>query len=150
VVDEIENMNYKLAGCCHPVPGDAIFGFVTVARGITIHREDCPNASSMKERYPYRVLPARWRDREEKSNFRTDIYIKGADREGVLSEVTKVISSYAGIVSINLKSIGRHFQGKITVMLHDRKQVRALVKKLSQHRDIVDVYRVGDINQNQV
>ena len=150
VVDEIENMNYKLAGCCHPVPGDAIFGFVTVARGITIHREDCPNASSMKERYPYRVLPARWRNREEKSNFRTDIYIKGADREGVLSEVTKVISSYAGIVSINLKSIGRHFQGKITVMLHDRKQVRALVKKLSQHRDIVDVYRVGDINQNQV
>ncbi len=144
VVDEIENVNYKLAKCCHPVPGDSIFGFVTVARGITIHRNNCPNAMSMKQRYPYRVIPARWRHKEEKANFRIDLYIKGTDREGVLSEVTKIISTYAGLVSVNLKSIGRHFQGKITVQLFDKHQLKKLIKKLSEHRDVIEVYRVGE------
>ena len=119
-------------------------GFVTVARGITIHRRSCPNAKSMKERYPYRILPAQWKARELQENFRADIFVKGIDKEGIVSELTKIISSNLVLVSINVKSIGRHFQGKITVQISNQSQLNDLINKISSIKEIIDVYRVGN------
>ena len=65
--NNLKNLNYKLAQCCNPVFGDSIFGFVSIKEGIKIHRKNCPNAPQMKERFPYRVIKARWRD-EAKAN----------------------------------------------------------------------------------
>lgn len=56
----VKNVDYNLSKCCNPQPGDPIFAFVSVLKGIRIHRIDCPNATDIRERYPYRVLPARW------------------------------------------------------------------------------------------
>ena len=60
-VDQIDHINYKFAKCCNPIPGDRIFGFVTVTKGITIHRNSCKNAANMKSRYIYRIIPSQWK-----------------------------------------------------------------------------------------
>ena len=60
IEDKVEGLDYKLSKCCNPVPGDSIFGFVTISEGIKIHRTACPNAHNMLARYPYRVISARW------------------------------------------------------------------------------------------
>lgn len=56
----VKNVDYNLSRCCNPQPGDPIFGFISVTKGIRIHRCDCPNADNIRERYPYRMIPARW------------------------------------------------------------------------------------------
>ncbi|MBO7455528.1 MAG: bifunctional (p)ppGpp synthetase/guanosine-3',5'-bis(diphosphate) 3'-pyrophosphohydrolase, partial [Paludibacteraceae bacterium] len=60
----VKNVDYALAKCCNPQPGDPIFGFISVLKGIRIHHCDCPNAINMRERFPYRVIPARWKERK--------------------------------------------------------------------------------------
>lgn len=144
VVDELNHVNYKLGKCCNPVPGDKIFGFVTVAKGITIHRHICPNAPSMRARYPYRILPAQWKTKEDNENFRAEIFIKGVDKDGVLSEITKIISNHVGLVSININSIGRYFQGKISVLIQNQSQLNTLINSLSSKKEILEVFRVGN------
>lgn len=143
IIDENDYLNYKLAACCHPVPGDAIFGFVTVSKGITIHREDCPNSKSLTEHYPYRILPAKWKRPEEQNRFRAELYIKGWDRPGVMSEITKIISSQASLLQLNMHSIGKYFQGKITVGIQDAGQLKDLISKLTAQKDLLEIYRIG-------
>jgi guanosine-3',5'-bis(diphosphate) 3'-pyrophosphohydrolase len=142
IVDETDQLTYKLARCCHPVPGDMIFGFVTIARGITIHRNTCPNAKSMKERYPYRILPAKWKSKEEPKNFRTQLFIKGMDREGVLSDIAQIVSAQAVLLQVNISSVGRFFQGKITVGIKENAQIQLLQSQLLKHQDVSECYRV--------
>ncbi|OIP02079.1 MAG: hypothetical protein AUJ98_02210 [Bacteroidetes bacterium CG2_30_33_31] len=141
VVDELTNVNYRLARCCNPIPGDAIFGFVTVAKGISIHRADCTNSISMHERYLYRILPAKWKNNEEKENFRAELFIKGFDKEGVVSDITKIISLNGNLISINLNTIGRNFQGKVVVLVHDSNQLTQLLKSLLNHHEVIEVFR---------
>src|SRR5690606_19961635 len=88
VIDNnLKNVNYKLAQCCNPVFGDSIYGFVTIREGIKIHRNSCPNAPQMKERFPYRIIKAKWRDTTNKSSFLTSLHISGIDEEGIVSEI---------------------------------------------------------------
>ena len=87
VIDErINNIEYKLGRCCNPIKGDDIFGFVTINAGITIHRSDCPNARRMRERYPYRVMEARWRD-DAVGAFRVTVAITAADIPGLATTI---------------------------------------------------------------
>jgi len=66
VVDmNVKNVDYRIASCCQPRPGDPIFGFISVTKGIRIHHLNCPNATYMRERYPYRLIPARWKDKDK-------------------------------------------------------------------------------------
>ena len=60
----VKNVDFNLSKCCNPQPGDPIFAFVSVTKGIRIHRIDCPNAENIREHYPYRMLPARWAKKE--------------------------------------------------------------------------------------
>lgn len=113
IIDEsINNIVYKLAKCCNPIKGDDIFGFVTVASGITIHRSDCPNAKRMREQYPYRVIEAKWRDNATGA-FRATLLITASDTQGLASSITDTISHS---LKLNLRTISISSRGDGTAM----------------------------------
>lgn len=92
IIDEkIDNIEYKFGRCCNPIKGDSVFGFITINAGITIHRNDCPNARRMRERYPYRVMEARWRE-DAQGAFRVTIGISAADIPGLATTIMDVAS----------------------------------------------------------
>lgn len=143
VIDQLDNINFSLAKCCHPIPGDKIFGFVTVSKGISIHRSNCPNASDMKQRYPYRIISTLWKAKKEKSNFRAELFVKGIDNTGIYGEISTLISHQLGIhiLSINLNSNGNEFQGKLVIKIFDLEQLEIIIKSISELRGVIEVYR---------
>ena len=96
-----DKLDYKLSNCCNPIPGDEVFGFVTIGEGIKIHKKDCPNAISMQSNYAYRIMQAKWIDSSEQE-FRAILKITGMDTMGITNELTKVISNQ---MSVNIQSI---------------------------------------------
>src|SRR5690606_1139845 len=84
--EENEKLDYKLASCCNPIPGDEVFGFVTVAEGIKVHKKNCPNALSLQSNYAYRIIQAKWVD-STKQEFTASIIISGIDHMGLVNEV---------------------------------------------------------------
>ncbi len=142
-IDQLDNVNYSLAKCCNPIPGDSIFGFVTVSKGISIHRSKCPNAKDMKSRYPYRVIPCQWKKKKEKTNFRAEIFISGIDKTGIYSEISSLISKQMGIhiLNINLNGDGHYFQGKVTVNVYDTEQLETILHNLQNTEGIKEAYR---------
>ena len=145
VIDQLDNINYNLAKCCHPIPGDEIFGFVTVSKGITIHRKNCPNAKDLKERYPYRIIPSLWKQKENKLNFKAEIFIKGIDQTGFIAELSNMINNKLGIsiLNINFNSNGAEFQGKVIVKVYNLEELRTLILELGSINSIIEVYRAG-------
>lgn len=146
VIDNhLKNVNYKLAQCCNPVFGDPIFGFVTIKDGIKIHRRNCPNAPSMKERFPYRVIKARWRETTDtgKNSFLASLYVSGIDEPGIVSEMTHVIAKDTGTVlrSINVDSDKGKFEGQLKVLVYNLEHLEFLVHRLKKIKGIVSVTR---------
>lgn len=143
VVDNLENINYNLAKCCNPIIGDNIFGFVTVSKGISIHRNKCPNAKDLKERYPYRVIPAVWKKSSVKHNFRAELQINGTDSDGIIAELTNVLHTTLNvpILSINMNSNGKEFSGKLVVRVHDKEQLHNVIEILNQLNIVGTVFR---------
>jgi len=143
IIDQLDNVNYNLAKCCNPIPGDKIFGFVTVSKGISIHRKNCPNAKNMKSRYPYRFIPCRWKQKETRQNFRADVFISGIDKTGIYSEISTLISKQMGIhiLNINFNSDGQLFQGKITLKVYDTQQLESVLQLLQNISGIKEAYR---------
>ncbi|MBN1651853.1 MAG: bifunctional (p)ppGpp synthetase/guanosine-3',5'-bis(diphosphate) 3'-pyrophosphohydrolase [Bacteroidales bacterium] len=142
-VDQIDHINYKFAKCCNPIPGDRIFGFVTVTKGITIHRNTCKNAANLKERFHYRIIPAQWKSQKHKLNFKTTVIIQGNDEVGLLNKVTQVISNdlRINIMSSNFKSEGGNFIGQIKVFVHNVEHLDLLLEKLKTITGVEHVYR---------
>ena len=144
VIDNnLKDINYKLAQCCNPVFGDTIFGFVTINEGIKIHRNSCPNAPQMKERFPYRVIKAKWRDTTSKSSFLTTLYISGVDEIGIVTEITHVIAKDIGVQmrSINIESDKGKFEGILKVLVYNIEHLDFLIHKLKKIKGIVSVTR---------
>ena len=143
VVDNLANINYNLAKCCNPITGDKIFGFVTVSKGISIHRNKCPNAKDMKERYPYRVIPAVWKEKSIKHNFRAELILSGIDKDGIIAELSKELYNNLGvpILNINMNTNGTEFLGKIIIKVKDKEQLSFIIEKLNQIKAISKVYR---------
>ena len=144
VIDNnLKDINYKLAQCCNPVFGDTIFGFVTINEGIKIHRNSCPNAPQMKERFPYRVIKAKWRDTTSKSSFLTTLYVSGVDEIGIVTEITHVISKDIGVQmrSINIESDRGKFEGILKVLVYNIEHLDFLIHKLKKIKGIVSVTR---------
>jgi len=142
-VDQMDHINYKFAKCCNPIPGDRIFGFVTVTKGITIHRNSCKNAANMKERYHYRIIPAQWKVQNQKLNFKTTVIIKGRDDVGLLNKVTQVISNDLRInmMSSSFQSGGGVFSGQIKIFVHNVEHLDLLIEKLNRIPSVEQVYR---------
>ena len=146
VIDEsLSNIEYKLAKCCNPIFGDEIFGFTTVNNGITIHRQDCPNAIRLKERYPYRVLPARWQQSAAKGAFVATIRIQADDTTGLVNKIAEVINRdlKVNIRSMNLSSSGGLLSGLINIEVTGTQLVDAVIYSLMRIKGIQRVFRVN-------
>ena len=144
VIDNnIKNVNYKLAPCCNPIFGDDIFGFVTIREGIKIHRKTCPNAKQMNERYPYRVIQAKWRQTGKRSSFQAVIRISGNNDNDIVSQISYVIAKDIGVQmrSINIESDGGEFEGTLRVFVNNLEHLEFLLHKLKNIKGVVQVSR---------
>jgi len=141
----IRNVTYKLAPCCNPVYGDEIFGFVTIHEGIKVHRVSCPNAPQMIERFPYRLIKAKWRPTATKSSFLTTLYLTGTDSIDIVSEISHVIAKDFGVQmrAINIESERGEFRGVLKIWVHNVDHLEFLIHKLKNVKGITAVSR-GD------
>ena len=144
VIDNnIKNVIYKLSPCCNPIFGDDIFGFVTISEGIKIHRSSCPNAPQMIERYPYRVIKAKWQDTKKKSSFQATIRIAGTDEVGIVGQISHVISKDIGVQmrSINIENNNGDFDGTLRVYVNGLDHLDFLMNKLRSINGVFSVSR---------
>jgi len=140
--DDDEVLDYEMAKCCNPIPGDVIFGFLTVVDGIKIHRSDCPNAIQLRANYAYRILKAKWVNKNE-IDFIATINIKGIDKVGLMNNVTQIISNQmnVNIKSINISSSDGIFEGIITLKVHNVTFLKELTAKLGKVEAISSITR---------
>jgi len=140
--EDMDVVDYKLAKCCTPIPGDDVFGFVTVNEGIKIHRTNCPNAPELLSHHGNRVVKAKWTSQHEVA-FLTGLKIKGTDRVGLINDVTKIISDE---LKVNMSSMSIHtdsgiFDGEIMLYVNDTRHLEQLISKLDKVEGVVKVSR---------
>lgn len=143
---EQDKLDYKLATCCNPIPGDDVFGFVTINEGIKVHKKDCPNAISLQSNYAYRIIKAKWIDSTQQE-FKAILNITGMDTLGLTNELTKVISNnmHVNIQSISLSGDAGIFNGQVVVIV----QNNTILKKLIENIKKIDgIDKVTRINKN--
>lgn len=140
---DLKNVDFKLAKCCNPIYGDDVFGFVSVAGGIKIHRTDCPNAPQMISRFGYRIIKARWSGKSVGALYPITLRIVGHDDIGVVANITSLISKEKSILlrSISIDSNAGLFQGNITVMVGDNKDLESIIKKIKLIKGVKNVIR---------
>ena len=144
VIDNnLKNVVYKLAPCCNPIFGDPIFGFVTISEGIKIHRSTCPNAPQLLERYPYRIIKAKWQETKKKTSFQATIRIAGTDEIGIVGQISHVISKDIGVQmrSINIDTNNGAFDGTLRVFVNGLDHLDFLMNKLKGINGVISVTR---------
>jgi len=139
-----EKLDYKLAQCCSPIPGDRVFGFVTVSDGIKIHKQNCPNAISMQSQFAYRIMAAKWIDSSQQE-YKVLLKLTGIDNEGLVNKVTQIISNnmHVSIHSLNISSEEGVFEGKIIVGIKNNDQLKKLIDRLKKVEGIDKVIRLN-------
>ena len=138
-----EKLNYTFAKCCNVIPGDKIFGFITISEGIKVHSDNCPNAINLRAQYDYRVMPAKWVNEESFKN-RVKIEIEGLDRLGMINDITQVISNSMAMdmKSMTISSNNGLFTGTINLEVRNRSQLEETFKKLKNINGISRVKRL--------
>ncbi|OYO24312.1 bifunctional (p)ppGpp synthetase/guanosine-3',5'-bis(diphosphate) 3'-pyrophosphohydrolase [Enemella dayhoffiae] len=136
------DMWVKLAKCCTPVPGDEIMGFITRGNGVSVHRTDCTNAASL-EAHPERMVEVSWAPTAE-SSYLVAVQVEGLDRQGMLSDVTRVVSDHhVNILSASVNTTrSRVFKARLTFETPDPTHLDALVQAIRQVPGVFDVFRV--------
>jgi GTP diphosphokinase / guanosine-3',5'-bis(diphosphate) 3'-diphosphatase len=145
--ENLQKIDYKLSPCCTPIPGDDVFGFITINEGIKIHRVNCPNAVQLLSNYAYRVVKAKWTS-QELISFLSGIRITGIDEVGLVNNITRIISSE---LNVNMRSISFDtndgtFQGTVMVFVHDTNHLTELMKKLKKVNGVLTVNRIDSNN----
>jgi len=143
--DDMQKLDYKLSPCCNPIPGDDVFGFITIGEGIKIHRVNCPNAIKLLSNYAYRVVKAKWMN-DQLISFLAGIKIIGTDELGLVNNITKIISSEN---NVNMRSIKFDtddglFEGTIMVYVHDTKHLNHLMDILKKVKGVTKVERIDE------
>ena len=140
--ENMDEVDYKLAPCCNPIPGDDVFGFVTINEGIKIHRTTCPNAVELMSNYGYRVVKAKWKSVHEKASL-AGLRIIGTDRVGLVQDVTKIISNElkVNMRSVSISTENGIFEGNITLYVDDKPQLEKLISKLEKVNGVENVNR---------
>ena len=140
---EEQKMNYSYAKCCTVIPGDRIFGFITISEGIKVHNDNCPNAINLRAQYDYRVLPAKWVNEESFKN-RIKIEIEGLDRMGMINDITAVISNNMNMdmKSMSIESNNGVFLGNINLEVRNRSQLDETFKQLKNINGVSRVKRM--------
>ena len=144
VIDRnLKGVDFRMGKCCNPVYGDDVFGFVTVSGGITIHRTNCPNAPSMRERYGYRIVKARWAGKGG-STYPITLRIVGNDDLGIVNNITSIISHEQHVMlrSIRIDSHDGLFSGILTVMVENTEELGTLIRKLTAVKGVKSIVRV--------
>jgi GTP pyrophosphokinase len=146
--EDLQKIDYKLANCCNPIPGDDVFGFVTVSDGIKIHRTNCPNAAKLMANYGYRIVKARWTNQQELA-FLTGLRITGIDDVGLINKLTTVISNdfKVNMRSITVDSDNGIFEGSIMVYVNDTEHLDNLIKKLKMVNGVTAVTRFDAVEK---
>ena len=140
--EDLDLLDYKFARCCNPIPGNDVFGFVTVSEGIKIHRTTCKNAAELLSQYGYRVIKAKWTSSQDKS-FEVAVKIIGTDRLGLINDISTVISE---LLKVNMRSMsisteGGIFEGEIGLYINDTKHLDTLVSKMNRVEGVMNVSR---------
>ncbi|MEO8238046.1 MAG: RelA/SpoT family protein [Flavobacterium sp.] len=130
---EHDKLDYKLSQCCNPIPGDDVFGFVTINEGIKVHKKDCPNAIGMQSNYAYRIMSAKWIDSSQEE-FKAIINITGMDVLGLTNQLTKVISNNmsVNIQSISLSTDAGIFHGQIAVIVKNNTILKKMINAIKK------------------
>jgi GTP pyrophosphokinase len=137
-----DKLDYKLSSCCNPIPGDEVFGFITINEGIKVHKKDCPNAISLQSNYAYRIIPAKWIDSSQQE-FKAILHITGMDTIGLTNKLTKVISDNmnVNIQSISLSGDAGIFKGQIAVIVQNNTILKKLIDNIKKIDGIDKVSR---------
>lgn len=143
--DDFKNIEYTMAGCCNPIPGDKVFGFVTINDGIKIHRYSCPNAEHLLSKMAYRCIKATWKNSDLRENLAA-ITVYGIDRLGIVNKLTEIISNQH---NVNMKSISFEtndgiFEGNMKVLVYDTEHLNQLMRKFEQVEGVQRVIRKTD------
>ncbi len=140
---EEEKLDYKLSKCCNPIPGDEVFGFVSVSEGIKVHKKNCPNAISLQSNYAYRIISAKWID-SSKQEFKVELKLEGIDNLGLVSQITEIISGHmhVNMRNLNFSTDGGTFTGHITVVVKNLGVIKKLISNLKQIEGIEKVTRI--------
>ena len=139
---EEEKLEYKLSNCCNPIPGDNVFGFISVNDGIKVHKKDCPNALQLQSNYAYRIIQAKWIDSSQQ-DFVAVIKLQGIDNLGLVSEITKEISSnlHVNMKNLNFDSSDGIFSGRITLVVKNNNILNTIIQRLKKINGIDKVSR---------
>lgn len=140
--EDMDVVDYKLAKCCNPIPGDDVFGFITVNEGIKIHRTTCTNAAELLSHHGNRLVKSKWTSQHELA-FLTGLKIHGTDRFGLIQDISRVISEE---LKVNMSSISIHtesgiFEGEIMLYVNDTRHLGQLIDKLRKVEGVVKVSR---------
>ncbi|TRX42148.1 RelA/SpoT family protein [Flavobacterium restrictum] len=140
---EHDKLDYKLSPCCNPIPGDEVFGFITINEGIKVHKKDCPNAIGMQSNYAYRIMAAKWIDSTQEE-FKAIIDITGMDVLGLTNQLTKVISNNmnVNILSISLSTDAGLFHGQVAVVVQNNTILKKMINNIKKIDGIEKVSRV--------
>ncbi|MGY0426906.1 MAG: RelA/SpoT family protein, partial [Polaribacter sp.] len=143
---EEEKLDYKLSKCCNPIPGDKVFGFLTINEGIKVHKKNCPNAISLQSNYAYRIMQAKWID-STKQDFKAILQINGVDNQGIINNISQIISSNMGVFinSINITGNEGIFDGKISLSVKNSSQLNKLIKSIQKVEGVKKVKRVNTL-----
>tara|TARA_Y100000746_G_C15469013_1_gene435700 strand:- start:748 stop:2955 length:2208 start_codon:yes stop_codon:yes gene_type:complete len=138
-----EKLDYTISICCNPIPGDNVFGFITINDGIKIHKKNCPNALSMQSNYDYRIIKAKWIDSSQEE-FTVSIDLTGIDKIGLLNNITNIISENMNINmrKLNLETDSGIFKGNIVISVKTNNLVTKLIDKLKKLNGIEKVKRL--------
>ncbi len=138
-----QQLDYTLANCCNPIPGDEIFGFTTINEGIKVHKKSCPNALSLHSNYAYRILSARWID-SSKHDFLVYLKISGFDRPGMAKDITRLITDdeQLDMKNVNLKAQGGVFEGEISLYIKNTDHLKQVIKDLKSIEGVDKVTRI--------
>ena len=140
---EQDKLDYKIAACCNPIPGDEVFGFITINEGIKVHKKDCPNAITLQSNYAYRIMMAKWIDSTQQE-FKAILKITGMDSMGLTNEITTVISNnmHVNIQNISLSVEAGIFKGQVAVIVQNNVILKKLIDKIKKIDGIEKVIRV--------
>ena len=141
---EEEKLEYTSSKCCKPIPGDRVFGFITITEGIKIHKKDCPNAISLQSNYAYRVIKAKWID-SSNQEFKAILKVSGEDNKGIVNNLTMIISSNMDVFihSINIAGNEGIFDGKLSISVKNRTQLNKLIESIKKVDGVKKVERVN-------
>lgn len=140
--DNLEELDYTLALCCNPIPGDEVFGFVTINDGIKVHKTKCDNATQLMSNYAYRIIKTRW-SKDQKIAFVAGIRITGIDDMGIVNNITQIISNelHVNMRSISFESDDGIFEGMVKLYVYDTNHLTNLIAKLKKVEGVTKVER---------